>query len=209
MPRPLLWAVAALAATVTAALVVVLWRRRKHEAGRWTTQDLLTALGIVLALFVGVVSLLAAQGEEDDEPAEVTTYRQEVRAVCSALAANNQSVDLALLADSTGNVRRDELMSTFNAQLDTALEILNGLWATAPPDQLSAAVAEARSAADVLLFTERGAVAAMAGELPETISLASAVSYLQQSSIELLPLATDFQGAMSTLAGEECRPDSE
>jgi hypothetical protein len=205
MPRQLLWGIAGVAAAATVSLVVVLWRRRKDEHGKLTTGDYLVALGIVLALFGTALSLLAAQTADESEPEEVARFRNDAKSTCTALAANNQ-VSLDVLVDTNGNIDRGRLVDTFDTQLDAAAAILTALWEPPLPAQLVTDVEVARQAGDVLLDSERAAVGAMATELPQTVPFQQAVLYLQQMSAEQLPNATAFQGAMSGLAGQECRP---
>jgi hypothetical protein len=205
VPRQLLWGIAGVAAAAAVALVAVLWRRRKDERGSLTTGDYVVALGIVLALFGTAISLLAAQRADGTEPEDVARFRNDVKSACTALAANNQ-LSLDALVDGNGNIDRGRLVETFTAQLEAAAGILMSLWEPPPPAQLATDVDAARQAGDVLLESERSAVGTMATELPATVPFQQAVLYLQQMSTEQLPKATAFQGAMSRLAGQECRP---
>jgi hypothetical protein len=200
--RVVLWTVAGVAAAVAVALVVVLWRRRKADPAGWKVQDYLAAIGIAVALFAGVLTAIAAQHGQPGEPADVSAYRQNVRATCVSLKAN--TVPIFSLPDEHGNIHRQDLIDALHGTIDASLGILGQLWDGPAPERLGAAAADAEQKGNVWLYVAREQVNAMAGELPEPTSLDDALRRLQRLDQQNNPNVSAFLGAMSVLAGQTC-----
>jgi hypothetical protein len=169
--------------------------------------DYLSALGITLAFLLGVVSLLAAREANETEPEDVRAYRREVQAACRALILNDQSVDFVALADvTTSSIDKQRLVDALNRQADTSIAILDNLWSKTVPVQLASAVDTAHRSSAIVVFVSRAFLGELVSELPDPVPLELAFEYQNVFGAENGARLTDFEAAMSELAGDDCRP---
>jgi hypothetical protein len=202
MGRAVVWLVVVVAAVAAVALALRLWRSRTTAEGTWRTQDYLTALGLVVALLGIALPLLVVRNDDGESP-EVRRYREEVRAVCRGIQPTTNPLLEAMTPG--GDVDRARLGQGFRNQLTGAQGVIAALWERTPPPELANDAAEARTAGDALFAATSEKLDRMASELPATIPFTDLAGYLGGMDAELRPVSSRFEGAISQLAGEDCR----
>jgi hypothetical protein len=193
------WAITVVALAAGVGLAVLLWR---SKPGPWKPEHYIAAFGIVASLLIAAAPHLFPADDEESE--EVKQYRLTVQAACNGLVPTTNPLVEAQNPD--GTFDRGRLQAGLQNQLTAADGVLALLWAQPAPPELTDDVTAAHQAGDALHAATQTKLDAMPDELPRTISFPALASYLGGMDAELRPTATQFESAMTTLAGEECRP---
>jgi hypothetical protein len=109
-------------------------------------------------------------------------------------------------AMNAGGIDRDALANGLRNQITAATGVLEGLWSVTPPDELTGDVASARSSADTLMVAVNGQLDQMPSQYPATMTIQDLSAFSGQLDAALRGLGSEFEAAMSELAGEECAP---
>jgi hypothetical protein len=193
------WAITAVALGAGLVLAVLLWR---SKPGPWKPEHYIAAFGIVASLLIAAAPhLFPANGEESEE---VKQYRLTVQAACKGLVPTTNPLLEAMNPD--GTFDRGKLQAGLQNQLTAADGILALLWAQPPPRELGDDATAAHQAGDALHAATLSKLDSMPDDLPRTISFTALATYQGEMDAALRPSATEFESAMTTLAGDDCRP---
>jgi len=202
MSRSIATIITAAFVLVAAVLVVQLVRMVRRNPGSWKPEQSLIALGLLVTLIVAVLPQLFAD-DDDGERADVTDYRERVRSACSTLRPTTNPLMDAMNA---GGIDRAALANGLRNQITAATGVLDGLWSVTPPDELTGDVAAARSSADSLFAAVNGQLDQMPSQYPATMTMQELSAFSGVLDAAVRGLGSEFEAAMSELAGEECAP---
>jgi hypothetical protein len=157
------------------------------------------ALGLVGVVFLGAAVALREGGNEGID-ASVEGYREEVLAACRALPRGQPTPTEGV------NFEKDAYVDFLRTQRSSWASSLDELWDRDAPDSLRRDQRAAGAATARLMESWDVVLGQLEQQLPEQFDLLTAAQYAQSSGAELAAPASNWERAMSRLAGDACTP---
>ena len=160
------------------------------------------ALGLVGVVFLGAAVALRDNGSDgSDGPDEaVAGYREEVLATCRALPRGQPT------PTEGPTFEKDAYLDFLRAQRSSWQSSLTDFWDADTPDSLQGDKGAAEAATARLVREWGVALDGLEQELPERFDFLTAAQYAQRFGAALAAPASNWERAMSRLAGAACTP---
>ena len=204
MRELVLWTLSGVAVAAGAWLLIYLLRQLRAKRYKWDLPAVLTALGLVATVVLGIVPHLFADDDEPPPDPAVVAYQREVAAACAALGATGNPVLEVMGSDL--NVDRERLKQSLGNQLAGRYGVLQELWTTAPPESLTDEAETAREDGNAWLPAMSAIIGDVSTDLPASIPDTQVFAWLGGVDARLRPFISRFDASMSNLAGASCSP---